>query len=528
LPDLTMEIELKFQVPAAVAARLRRAVATRSAQTTHLQAIYVETPDDRLCAAGLALRLRKEGRVWVQTLKGSGDGLLERLEHEVPLPAQRGAPALDLARHDGTPAGARLRAVLADGPPPEALYRTDIQRLHRVARHGRARVEIAFDEGWLIAGDRRVAVCEIEFELLAGTSAALVDLAARWAKRYGLWWDVRSKAERGLRLARGAWQVPATRARVSDLSPEASPHEAWVTMLQATLTQALPNAAELAGPYSYAADSDDIDAAARAAAVEHVHQLRVSLRRLRSVLSVFAGWDGDAAAAAMLQQAWREPFVQLGATRDADVLAGGILTALADAGAPALAPTTLVDESPAPGAIVRDPAFTALLLRTLALVVEPVTPPPLSGTDPGAVRPPQALHRAGAAVLASAWRPLRRDLKRFASLPLAKQHRVRRRLKRLRYAWEFLQPLWPGRPGRRWHKALCRVLDVLGHYNDLCIASASFEKQTASDPRAWFACGWLAAQRPLVVQSAADALHDLVALPKPWKRARRTAKGARR
>ena len=109
-----METELKFQVPPSRNASLRRAVATTSARTLRLKALYAETPDQRLAAAGLALRLRKEGRVWVQTLKGRGDGLVRRLEHEVPLPPQAGEPALDPRRHAGTPVGemlARIQAV---------------------------------------------------------------------------------------------------------------------------------------------------------------------------------------------------------------------------------------------------------------------------------------------------------------------------------------------------------------------------------------------------------------------------------
>ncbi|MBC7938411.1 MAG: CYTH domain-containing protein [Chitinophagaceae bacterium] len=94
------ETELKFQVPPPRRAALRRAVATSTAQTTRLQAVYADTADHRLAAAGLALRLRKEGTRWVQTLKGRGDGLMQRLEHEVPLPPQRGQPRIDPVAED--------------------------------------------------------------------------------------------------------------------------------------------------------------------------------------------------------------------------------------------------------------------------------------------------------------------------------------------------------------------------------------------------------------------------------------------
>ena len=53
---------------------------------------------------------------------------------------------------------------------------------------------------------------EIEFELKRGPPQALTSLAARWVVRHGLWWDVRTKSERGYRLALGMAEVPATKA----------------------------------------------------------------------------------------------------------------------------------------------------------------------------------------------------------------------------------------------------------------------------------------------------------------------------
>ena len=56
------EIELKFQVPAESRAAVAAAVAGRgaTARTLRLQAAYFDSPDGRLAAAGVALRLRRE------------------------------------------------------------------------------------------------------------------------------------------------------------------------------------------------------------------------------------------------------------------------------------------------------------------------------------------------------------------------------------------------------------------------------------------------------------------------------------
>lgn len=273
-----VEIELKFQVPAAARAAVQSAVATASAQTLPLAAAYVDTADERLARAGLALRLRREGSRWVQTLKGRGDGLMTRLEHEVLLP--RGRPVLDPQRHAGTAVGTRLLALLADGAPLHERYRTQMRRTLRRVRSGGASIELAFDRGSIVAGTRRLPVCELEFELVAGPPQGLLALAARWVQRHGLWLDVRTKSERGHRLALGLDTVPAARVR------------------GAALAQLLPNAAELA---------------AGSGTAEHLRLLRAALRRLQAAQP---GWDtlaqrlsarGDGATPAAAGAVLREP-----------------------------------------------------------------------------------------------------------------------------------------------------------------------------------------------------------------------------
>lgn len=539
------ETELKFQVPPARLATVRKAVATAAAVQTRLQALYVETPGHDLAAAGLALRLRKEGRFWVQTLKGRGDGLMQRLEHEVRLPTQTGLPTLDPALHDGTPAGALLRAALARareaGRTDElrVLYRTDIRRTLRRVRTGGAVVELALDEGRILADAPHaedaapgecappwtLPVCELEFELVSGPAAALPAVAARWVARYGLWWDVRTKSERGFRLALQRHAVPAVRAGKPALPAGEALAPALATMLQASLAHALPNLAEIAGA-----------APGHGPAPEHLHQLRVAIRRLRSALHSFAAWSGDEAAALTLEARWRELFAALGVVRDADVLATTWQPRLAAAGAPSLGPAAVLRALPTRlQPLLQAPATSVLLLDTLALALRLTAEPPAP-----AVTAADAPRLAAAqAVLRGAWKAAWRDGATFAEASVPQQHRARKRLKRLRYALEFVSPLLPPKPLKRWHALLADALQALGDYNDLQIARAHYgalalaedrppsERAMASMAAAW-AAGWLAAQHPAAAAQAEKALAALKAARVPWKPRGQRGKGLKR
>lgn len=263
---MSTETELKFRIPPARLDALRRAVATRSARVLPLAAAYVDTPGEHLARARCALRLRREGDAWVQTLKAEGASALQRLEHNVTL-AATDTPALDIARHDATPAGDRLRDLLAAAGPGQPLverYATRVQRTHRRLRSGGAVIELALDEGEVRAGDRRLPLCEIEFELVSGPPAALLALAARWATRHGLVLDMRSKSELGHTLAAG---LPGSApAAAKPLRPAADA----AALLAQALRPVLANASQIAAGWSTA---------------DHQRQLRTALRRLRRLLA---------------------------------------------------------------------------------------------------------------------------------------------------------------------------------------------------------------------------------------------------
>lgn len=526
-----VETELKFQVPPETRAAALRALATSTARSVSLRARYFDTPDRRLAAAGLALRLRKQGPRWVQTLKAPGASALQRIEHEVPVEQPKGEPQLDLARHAGTPAGRALAAALGERAGTlQLVFETDVRRTQRIVRSAGALVEVAFDCGEIIAGQRRAPLCEIEFELVRGPALGLLALAARWVERHRLWLDIRSKAERGERLDRGVEAGPVVGARPPRLTPDMSGDAALRSIIGTCLAQVLTNAA---------------DVAAGVGGPEHLHQLRIGLRRVRCALRAFGDWSG--ATDASWTPALAALFVRLGAARDRDVIAESVLPELRSAGAP-LAELPPDNSSDDPGDALRGAACNKLLLELIGFS-HPARAPDagLSRRQAASSRPkPQGPRRGpcraqGAANAVSVGAPspesaqpdilalvkprlrrmrrqLQADAAAFMTLDDTSRHRTRKRLKRLRYSLEFVAALVPAKAVKRCLARIRLAQDVLGRYNDLAVAEQTFRTQAAQDPRAWFAVGWLSARRAQLVPEATRALVKLARAPNVWRK----------
>lgn len=496
------EIELKFQVAHERRERVRAAVAGRGATSRpiRLQAAYFDTADGLLAAAGVALRLRREGVRWVQTLKASGADTMTRLEHNAPRRERSAAvPALDLSLHEGTPAGARLATLMASRPEAvlQCRYRTDIRRTARTLRRQGATLELAFDEGEIIAGDASLPVCELEIELVGGSAAGLLAVAGEWVARHGLWLDTRSKAERGTLLAEGRAHSPARKAAAIRLDADTEAAAARRVVLGECLQQVVVNASPVA--------SGDF-------ADEHLHQLRVGLRRLRTALRLFAAQDEPDA----LEVAAAGLFRALSLARDQAAIGGPLraqIAAAMSASAPLLVPPELpLGEAADPALAVRAPDAQRLLLGLMAAALAPASAAASVGPAEAGVK------REIVAVLDRWHRQLRRDVKGFASLDDAARHRLRKHAKRLRYGAEFARGLFGAKKTARYLRALAALQQGLGELNDASVAHAALQAAPAADPSVAFALGWLSARREALAAACGPALDGFASVKKPWRR----------
>lgn len=170
-------------------------------QTRELLNQYFDTPERDLSAARVALRLRRDGEVIIQTLKCRGQsvaGLSERNEHEWQLDKVK----LDLKKLDASCWPEELAEL--DKKTIKPLFTTDFTREFAEIAWGRGKakvvIEAAIDQGFVIVGKRKEEICELELELREGEPEALLELAAELAATLALMPCDISKAERGYRL----------------------------------------------------------------------------------------------------------------------------------------------------------------------------------------------------------------------------------------------------------------------------------------------------------------------------------------
>jgi CHAD domain-containing protein len=265
---------------------------------------------------------------------------------------------------------------------------------------------------------------------------------------------------------------------------------------------------------------------------EGVHQMRVAIRRLRSLLRVFRpacdgaalrGFDARLKALADL----------LGPARDWDVWIGGLGAEVAAA----------LPQEPRIAALLRAaratraaayaalrPALQGPPLRALAWEATALaeTRPWRAETDTeAAARRSAPLKVFAAGVLAMRWRRMAAPGAHIAELPDAEFHALRIKAKRMRYAAELFAPLWSRRKAKRFLAQLAEVQEAFGLANDAVVAHALMGALTAAPPGrgtaglAWAAGvaeGWALARARRARSKASRAWEQLADTEIFWDR----------
>lgn len=200
------ETEIKLRVSRETLAALREHALLKKRnksgwQRHELFNQYYDTPERDLAQAKVALRLRRDGEQFIQTLKSRGQsvaGLSERNEWEWHLDKAK----LDLKKLADDCWPATLAEL--DKKTLKPIFTTDFVREKAEIAWGRGKakvvIEAALDLGKVAVGKQSEEICELELELCQGEPEALLELAAELAADLALMPCDISKAERGYRL----------------------------------------------------------------------------------------------------------------------------------------------------------------------------------------------------------------------------------------------------------------------------------------------------------------------------------------
>jgi adenylate cyclase len=457
---MAKEIELKLFFPPTALERVEAhpviAGGIRQGKIETLESSYFDTPELTLFAARIALRTRRTAAGMVQTVKCAAEsvgGLSSRPEWEQPY-----SGGFDFSAVDAPTARALLEAEKARLFP---VFSTVFRRQTRLVepRPG-VRILIMVDTGHVVSAADQTPISELELELLEGSPADLQDLAVELAADLPLIPYDPSKAERGYKLFRKEPTRPL-KAGKTTLAGGLTPVEAFRAL--AVPTQQCWQA--------------NLHGALDSAAPEFVHQLRVSLRRLNTLIRIFKPALPEAFAA-QWSAACKELAAITGEVRDLDVMRESILEPMLAAD-PSAAHQALMQRAIAACRQARaqaDSAFERLLNgQPLLCFVRDLQ------CLPGDA-PPAELARFAEKRLGRLYEKAVQRLQKVVRQPTPDNaHRFRIALKHLRYSCEFFASLYNETAMYQYAKDVAALQDELGFINDLHVALSRFAQWSRDD-----------------------------------------------
>jgi inorganic triphosphatase YgiF len=493
------ETEIKLRLDAKAQAKLI-AFASRfpAKPTARLRSTYFDDRKRRLARNGLELRVRKDGERNIQTIKSGGS--VERGEWETEIGDDN--PSLDAAL--ATPA----KRIFKKTRKLEPIFDVDVERRAWTVERGDAHIEMSMDSGEIVADGERQPVGEAEFELKRGSGPALHALVREAIESCDAPPSFVTKGLRGRRLSEGMAQCPDKNI-VLRLAPDATVAEAFTKIVSACLGQASVNEELLR------ADPSNIEA---------VHEMRVAIRRLRAAFSLFGpALEDNESKRIKGELKWLSD--ALGKARDLDVFTKGPLGLLCSRHPDVEG----VEDLRGKFESMRNEAHDRLAeavhsLRFRQLLLDLVNFSVLGGSAlPGAEG--QCFCEFGAKEFE---RRLDKIVKKKSGRSISgpdelKRHRVRIKMKKLRYVIEFARPLASGKSYAGIVGALKDAQDSLGAIHDRVAAEQMLSRLLAKHPEATLAFAANIVRDELAapeghMERALEAFATLREAPRFWRK----------
>ena len=500
------EIEIKLLFPKEKLALINQFIIDRGGlKRQHLQAEYIDTQDFLLANSGIALRVRKEGRKWIQTLKISTANSLERLEHNVVLEnCNNQIPPWSLNHHNDHPAGKALKKLLSKYPHNSLniRYSTDIWRRKALVKTRTGQLEYSLDVGFINAinsngQESKISIQELEIELIHGHYVDVLNHAKNIIKRFQAIIDTRSKSEQGYLLANDRQSNPPTKTKATQLRSLKSDFEIIHSLVNACLAQILPNLSVL---NSGLAEYD-----------EYLHQLRVGLRRFKTALKyialkkIYISESGMSALSSIFQK--------LGEYRDNEYLNEKLNPSLkASQGPQVNLPSQ--NQLPHPKNLIAIQEFQLLIIEIISL--SKLETPQSNETDDNLEGRNVPLKKMVIKLLNKKVLSIENDVKSFHLFNDENIHKLRKKLKFLRYSLEFFKEYCHSSRYAEYFKSLTLTLTYLGNYNDISVAIEKIAPKIYEDPQLWFALGWLRAEQLQTKKLTIKSLKQFAPLNKIW------------
>lgn len=211
-----VEIELKLLLSKSDLEKLlasdlvKSVVRAGSEKQRNLVSSYYDTADLALKKNGIAYRVRDKGdgtfEATIKTDKKSSSGLSERLELNLPL--TENAAVLEGFAELGL--GYELTDLAPNGV--EKLFTVDVVRTTYLLDLDGAVVELAIDNGKILAAGGEDTIDEVELELVEGKVEAMLLFAEQMEKLVPVHREERSKFARGLALIGIESDLPSHKA----------------------------------------------------------------------------------------------------------------------------------------------------------------------------------------------------------------------------------------------------------------------------------------------------------------------------